>query len=231
MIKSEVISWPVTLAILLLAFGSLVAAGLPLMLTVLGLVAAAGMLFLGAQAVRHLDLGDELRADVRPGAGHRLRPLHRRALPPGSLRRRLEPVDAVAQAMETAGKAVVFSGMTVLISLSAVLLVPSPAFRSMAVGIMFAVIFVLAAVADAAARRARQARDRVNRLSPPWLHRESQRSPRLARWAERSGAARSSSALVGTGRRRRAGLAGRATRHRHAVDHRGAVGRPLAPGL
>ncbi|MGI8630952.1 MAG: MMPL family transporter, partial [Solirubrobacterales bacterium] len=49
MLKSEVISWPVTLGILLLAFGSLVAAGLPLMLTILGLVAAAGMLFLGAQ--------------------------------------------------------------------------------------------------------------------------------------------------------------------------------------
>ena len=49
MLKSEVISWPVTLAILLLAFGSLVAAGLPLMLTILGLVSAAGMLFVGAQ--------------------------------------------------------------------------------------------------------------------------------------------------------------------------------------
>ncbi len=48
MLKSEVISWPVTLGILLLAFGSLVAAGLPLMLTMLGLASAAGMLYLGA---------------------------------------------------------------------------------------------------------------------------------------------------------------------------------------
>ena len=32
MLESEIISWPVTLAILLLAFGSLVAAGLPLLL-------------------------------------------------------------------------------------------------------------------------------------------------------------------------------------------------------
>ena len=49
MLKSEVISWPVTMAILVLAFGSLVAAGLPLMLTILGLVAAAGSLYLGTQ--------------------------------------------------------------------------------------------------------------------------------------------------------------------------------------
>ena len=52
MLKSEVISWPVTLAILLVAFGSLVAAGLPLMLTMIGLVAAAGSLYLGTRSCR-----------------------------------------------------------------------------------------------------------------------------------------------------------------------------------
>ena len=51
MLKSELISWPVTLAILVLAFGALVAAGLPLMLTILGLVASAGSLVLAAQFV------------------------------------------------------------------------------------------------------------------------------------------------------------------------------------
>ena len=49
MMKSELISWPVTLVILMLAFGSLVAAGLPLMLTILGLVASAGTLYLGSR--------------------------------------------------------------------------------------------------------------------------------------------------------------------------------------
>ena len=49
MLRSEVISWPVTLAIMLVAFGSLVAAGLPLMLTMIGLLAAAGSLYLGTQ--------------------------------------------------------------------------------------------------------------------------------------------------------------------------------------
>ena len=47
MLKSEFISWPVTMAILVLAFGSLVAAGLPLLLTIVGLIASAGLLFLG----------------------------------------------------------------------------------------------------------------------------------------------------------------------------------------
>ena len=47
MMKSELFSWPVTLAILVLAFGSLVAAGLPLLLTIVGLIATAGVLYLG----------------------------------------------------------------------------------------------------------------------------------------------------------------------------------------
>jgi len=49
MMKSELYSWPVTMLILVLAFGSLVAAGLPLMLTIIGLVAAAGSLYLGTK--------------------------------------------------------------------------------------------------------------------------------------------------------------------------------------
>src|SRR5690349_24344310 len=49
MMRSELISWPVTLLILVLAFGSLVAAGLPLMLTIAGLIAAAGSLWIGTQ--------------------------------------------------------------------------------------------------------------------------------------------------------------------------------------
>ena len=46
MMRSEVLSWPVTPAILVIAFGSLIAAGLPLMLTMAGLLMAAGALVL-----------------------------------------------------------------------------------------------------------------------------------------------------------------------------------------
>ncbi len=80
MLRSELFSWPVTLAILVLAFGSLVAAGLPLMLTIVGLIASAGLLYLGTPISADLDLGDELRADVRARARNRLRAVHRDAL-------------------------------------------------------------------------------------------------------------------------------------------------------
>ncbi len=46
MLRSEMLSWPVTMIILFIAFGSLVAAGIPLMLTMVGLLVAAGALVL-----------------------------------------------------------------------------------------------------------------------------------------------------------------------------------------
>ena len=185
MLKSEVISWPVTLVILLLAFGSLVAAGLPLLLTVLGLVAAAGMLFLGAQIfdISIWAMNFALMFALALGIDYALFIVAR--FRQAHFEEGLSPIDATAQAMETAGKAVFFSGVTVLIALSAVLLVPSPAFRSMAVGIMLAVIFVLAAALTLLPAVLAKLGDRVNKLSPSWLRRDSQRSSRLASWAER----------------------------------------------
>ncbi|HET6600436.1 MAG TPA: MMPL family transporter, partial [Gaiella sp.] len=143
MLKSEIISWPVTLAILMLAFGSLVAAGLPLLLTILGLMASAGSLFL----ITHLfdvsiwSMNFALMFALALGIDYALFIVARFR---GALFGSGAPTrDAVATTMDTAGKAVLFSGVTVLISLSAVMLVPSPAFRSMALGIMLSVVFIL----------------------------------------------------------------------------------------
>ena len=87
--------------------------------------------------------------------------------------------------MDTAGKAVLFSGVTVLISLTAVMLVPSPAFRSMALGIMLSVIFILAATLTLLPAVLGKLGPRVDRLALPWVHSGEHRSPRFAAWGER----------------------------------------------
>ncbi|HKJ35910.1 MAG TPA: MMPL family transporter, partial [Solirubrobacterales bacterium] len=113
MLKSEVISWPVTLAILVLAFGSLVAAGLPLMLTILGLVAAAGSLYLGAQLfdISIWAMNFALMFALALGIDYALFIVYRfRGALFGDER---SPVEAVGVTMDTAGKAVLFSGLTV----------------------------------------------------------------------------------------------------------------------
>jgi RND superfamily putative drug exporter len=185
MLKSELISWPVTLAILVLAFGSLVAAGLPLMLTILGLVAAAGSLFVGAQLfdISIWAMNFALMFALALGIDYALFVVYRfRGALFGDRR---HPVDAVAVTMDTAGKAVLFSGLTVLISLSAVMLVPSPAFRSMSLGIMLSVVFVLAATLTLLPAVLAKLGPRVDRLSLPWAHSGEHRSLRFARWGER----------------------------------------------
>jgi RND superfamily putative drug exporter len=185
MLKSEVMSWPVTLAILVLAFGSLVAAGLPLMLTILGLMAAAGSLYLVAQVmdVSIWAMNFALMFALALGVDYALFIVYRfRGAFFGS---RLSAADATALTMDTAGKAVLFSGLTVLISLSAVMLVPSPAFRSMSLGIMLAVVFVLAASLTLLPAVLAKLGPRVDGLALPWVHSGEHRSPRFERWAQR----------------------------------------------
>ncbi|MGA9635081.1 MAG: MMPL family transporter, partial [Solirubrobacterales bacterium] len=185
MLRSEVISWPVTLAIMLVAFGSLVAAGLPLMLTMVGLVAAAGSLYLSTKVtpVSIWAMNFALMFALALGIDYALFVVHRfRGALFGS---KLDPEEAVAQTMDTAGKAVLFSGLTVLISLTAVMLVPSPAFRSMSLGIMLAVLFVLAATLTLLPAVLAKLGPRVDKLSLPWVHSGEHRSARFAAWGER----------------------------------------------
>jgi RND superfamily putative drug exporter len=185
MLKSELFSWPVTLAILVVAFGSLVAAGLPLMLTIVGLVAAAGSLFLATQLgdVSIWAMNFAMMFALALGIDYALFIVARfRAALLGS---GLKPVEAAAVAMDTAGKAVLFSGVTVLISLSAVMFVPSPAFRSVSLGIMLSVIFVLLATLTLLPAVLAKLGPRVNKGRLRWVHAGEHRSKRFAAWAER----------------------------------------------
>jgi putative drug exporter of the RND superfamily len=185
MMTSELLSWPVTLIILVLAFGSLVAAGLPLMLTIVGLVAAAGSLYLGTQVgdISIWAMNFALMFALALGIDYALFLVVRfRAARFGDHQ---STRSAVGETMDTAGKAVLFSGLTVLISLSAVLLVPSPAFRSMALGIMLAVAFVLAATLTLLPAVLGLLGHRVDALALPWVHAGEHRSARFERWALR----------------------------------------------
>src|SRR5512146_777839 len=185
MMKSELYSWPVTLAILVLAFGTLVAAGLPLLLTILGLLASAGLLALLTHGfeISIWAMNFALMFALALGIDYALFVVHRfRGAYFGSgLRAR----DAVAITMDTAGKAVLFSGVTVFVSLSAVMLVPSPAFRSMALGIMLSVAFVLAATLTLLPAVLAKLGPKVDSLALRWVHSGEHRSPRFARWGER----------------------------------------------
>jgi len=184
MMRSEMFSWPVTLAILVLAFGSLVAAGLPLLLTMAGLLSAAGLLDLLTKItpISIWAMNFALMFALALGIDYalfivvRFRGAH--------FGRHRDVRHSVSETMDSAGKAVLFSGVTVLVSLSSVMVVPSPAFRSMAGGIMLAVAFVLAASLTLLPAVLGHLGDRVDSLALPWVHSGEHRSARFARWGE-----------------------------------------------
>lgn len=185
MMKSELFSWPVTLIILVLAFGAFVAAGLPLLLTILGLVATAGGLYLTTLLfdVSIWAMNFALMFALALGIDYALFIVVRfRGALFGS---KEDPVQAVGETMDTAGKAVLFSGITVLISLSAVMIVPSPAFRSMALGIMMSVVFILLATLTLLPAVLGKLGPKVDKGALPWAHNSDHRSKRFEAWGKR----------------------------------------------
>ncbi len=102
--------------VLLITFGSLVAAGLPILTALLGLGTAFGFIGLGSQVVTMPDVSTQLAAMMGLGVGidyalfivTRFRESHRRGA----------TIDeAVIEAMDTAGRAVLFAGVTVIVAL------------------------------------------------------------------------------------------------------------------
>ena len=109
---------PLTFIILLFAFGAIVASVVPLVLAITSLVAAFGILGIYSQVVgpvspnaTQLDRPDRAR-----GRG-RLLAVHDHALP-GRAARRSRPAKAIEISSSTAGRAVFFSGLAVMISLA-----------------------------------------------------------------------------------------------------------------
>ncbi|MEV0911950.1 MMPL family transporter [Streptomyces hokutonensis] len=184
MIHAEILSWPVILAVLVVAFGSLIAAGLPLLLTMAGLAASVGSLVLISHvtpiSIWAMDFA--LMFALALGIDYALFLVIRFRAALGHSR---DPRRAVEETMDTAGKAVLLSGLTVLVSLSAVMLVPAPAVRTMAVGIMLSVLFVLAATLTLLPAVLAKLGPNVNKWALPRTRADRTQSPRFGAWGER----------------------------------------------
>ncbi len=143
---SEAIGIGFAALILLIAFGSLVAMGLPLLTALVGVGIGVSGVSLWAAVVDTPDAAVQVASMVGIGVGIDyalfIVTRYREALARG-----LEPRDAVGEAMGTAGRAVVFAGLTVMISLLGLLLVGLRFFDGLALGTASAVaVAVLGAV-------------------------------------------------------------------------------------
>jgi uncharacterized membrane protein YdfJ with MMPL/SSD domain len=134
------ITIPLTFGILLLAFGAAVAAFVPLILAVTSLLAAFGVLALYSQFVTPVSpyasqlvvlIGLAVAVDYSLFMITRFR----------TERTRRDTLTAIATASSTAGRAVFFSGLAVMISIAGLFLLDDPLFRSMAIGTI-SVVFI-----------------------------------------------------------------------------------------
>jgi RND superfamily putative drug exporter len=137
--KAELLSGLPSLVLLVVAFGSVVAAGLPLLLAVAGIAIAFAALHLGTglSPLSVWSMNFSMMIGLAVGIDYSLFIVSRY---------REEREDgwgtaaALANTLATAGKAVFLSALTVVLSLAAVFVVPIMVFRSMALGMILAVV-------------------------------------------------------------------------------------------
>ena len=116
--------------VLVAMLGTLVAAGLPLAVAMIGVgVGLAAAMALTAFYEMN-SMTPALAPHARPGRRHRLRPLHRQP-PPQPTAAGHGPQGSIARAVGTSGSAVLFAGTTVVIALVALVLSGIPLLAQM----------------------------------------------------------------------------------------------------
>src|SRR4051794_9298861 len=136
--RAETLSLPITLIVLVLAFGALVAAGIPLLLSLSGVAATIGLVGL----VSHVVPVDEAISSVilliglAVGVDYSLFYLRREREERAKGR---SPREALEIASATSGRAVLISGLTVMIAMAGMYFTGNSTFSSFATGTMMVV--------------------------------------------------------------------------------------------
>ena len=167
--QAEITSVPVTLFILVLAFGALVAAGVPLLLGLTAVMAALGLTSLFSHLL-HVDQSISsviLLIGLAVGVDYSLFYLRRER---EERARGRTPADALAVAAGTSGRAVLISGFTVMIAMMGMFLMGSQVFQSFGVGTVLVVAISLVGSLTVLPAVLSKLGDRVDRGRIPFLH-------------------------------------------------------------
>ncbi len=172
LLRGETLGLSVALIILLFVFGAVVAAGIPLVLAIVSIIAATGMTAIVAQAfdMSFFVMNMITMIGLAVGIDYSLFVVQRfreeRA-------KGLLVVDAVERAGDTATRAVFFSGMTVVIALMGLLIMPDTVMRSLGIGAILVVVAAVAAALTLLPAVLGLLGDRANKLKIPFLSRTS----------------------------------------------------------
>jgi uncharacterized membrane protein YdfJ with MMPL/SSD domain len=142
--KAETLSLPITLLILVVAFGALVAAGVPVMLGISAVAATIGLVALPSQL---FPVDDNIASVIvliglAVGVDYSLFYLQRMREERASGK---TPADALATAAATSGRAVLVSGLTVMLAMAGMLLTGTTVFASFGIGTIIVVAVAMGA--------------------------------------------------------------------------------------
>jgi RND superfamily putative drug exporter len=166
--QGELIGIAVALVVLIIVFGAVVAAGVPIIVALLSIFVAIGATALVSNAVEMSDFVTFIitMIGLAVGIDYSLFIVQRYREERARGRAKIE---AISMAGATASRTVFFSGMAVAIALAGMLIVPDPVFRSFAVGaILVVAVTVLAAMTLLPAVLSLLG-DRINWLSLPFI--------------------------------------------------------------
>jgi RND superfamily putative drug exporter len=183
--RGEGIGVPIALIILLVVFGALVAAGLPIVLSLIAITAAVALTALVGQTfdVSVFAINMISMMGLATGIDYSLFIISRfreeRALGRGK-------IDAITVTGGTASRAVLFSGLTVVLALFGLLIVPTSIFGSLAIGAILVVSMSVVAALTLLPAVLSLLGDRVNSLKVPYLGRRllsAKTDGRTSAWA------------------------------------------------
>ena len=186
--RAELISLPVTLAVLLVAFGSVVAAGVPVLLGIGAVVTALGLTAFASRAVTPVDQNTQsllLLIGLAVGVDYALFVIRRAREERAA---GLGVRESIARAGATAGRAVLISGATVVVAMSG-MLVAGGMFTSLAIGSMLVVGVAVVASATVLPALLSLLGDRVESLRLPFSRRRAaSRGTTGSAWGRLAGA-------------------------------------------
>ena len=139
--KAELVSGLPTLVMLFIAFGAMIAAGIPLLLAIAGIAAGFATLHMLSwiSPISVWSMNFSMMIGLAVGIDYSLFIVsrYREEREEGK-----DAISAIENTMATSGKAVFLSALTVVLSLAAVFLVPVMVFQTMALGMILSVIAV-----------------------------------------------------------------------------------------
>ena len=182
-VSSEAVGLAAAAVILLVTFGSVVAAGLPLLVAVLGLGIGAALIGLVMPVLDIPDWGPQLAAMMALGVGIDYVLLmvtrYRELLGAGLL-----PAEATVATVETAGRSVLVAGTTVVISMFGLFATGLGYMQGAAVATIMSVIVIMVAAVTLLPALLGFVGSRIDRLRLPGTrHRSATGSPVWRRWA------------------------------------------------